>query len=109
MGQIRIRSKKQGEVSLDETQISSLRDGLQGRLLFPGDDGYDQARTIWNAMIDRRPAMIVQPRDVDDIVSAVNFARDNDLFLCVRGGGHNIAGNAVCDGALMIDLSGMNS
>jgi FAD/FMN-containing dehydrogenase len=109
MGEIRIRSNKSGEVSLNESDVSAFRSGLKGRLLYAGDDGYDDARTIWNAMIDRHPAMIVQPDNVVDIVSAVNFARENELLLCVKGGGHNIAGNAVCDGGLMIDLSGMNS
>jgi FAD/FMN-containing dehydrogenase len=109
MGAIQIRSGKNGEISLNESEVSAFRFSLKGRLLLRGDDGYDTARTIWNAMIDRYPAMVVQPENVDDIVSAVNFARENELLLCVKGGGHNIAGNAVCDGALMIDLSGMNS
>ena len=109
MGEIQIRSRKNGEVSLSEPDVSAFRSSLKGRLLLRGDDGYDTARTIWNAMIDRYPAMVVQPENTQDIVSAVNFARENELLLCVKGGGHNIAGNAVCDGALMIDLSGMNS
>jgi len=109
MGEIKIRSNKNGEVSLNEADVSTFRSALKGRVLFAGDDGYDTARTIWNAMIDRHPAMIVQPDSVEEIVSIVNFARENGLLLCVKGGGHNIAGNAVCDGGLMIDLSGMNS
>jgi len=109
MGEIRIRSRNNGEINLTEANVSAFRSGLKGRLLLRGDDGYDTARTIWNAMIDRYPAMVVQPEDIEDIVSAVNFARENELLLCVKGGGHNIAGNAVCDGALMLDLSGMNS
>ena len=109
MGDIKVRSKNGSDVSLSESDVSGLRSNLKGRLLLPGDDGYDSARTIWNAMIDRHPAAIVQPDNVDDIVSAVNFARENELLLCVRGGGHNIAGNAVCEGGLMIDLSGMKT
>ena len=109
MGEIQIRSRKNGEVSLSEAGVSAFRSSLKGRLLLRGDEGYDAARTIWNAMIDRYPAMVVQPENTQDIVSAVNFARENELLLCIKGGGHNIAGNAVCDGALMIDLSGMNS
>ncbi|HEV8713690.1 MAG TPA: FAD-binding oxidoreductase, partial [Candidatus Binatia bacterium] len=73
----------------------------------PGDAGYDQARKIWNGMIDKRPSLIVRCRGVADVVNAVNFARTNTLLVSVRGGGHNIAGNAVCDGGLMLDLSGM--
>ena len=82
---------------------------LKGSLLTPDSPGYDEARTIWNAMIDRRPGLIVRCADVTDVVRAVRFARSHDLLVAVRGGGHNIAGNAVCDGGLMIDLSPMRS
>ncbi len=89
--------------------IDSLRKTLRGQVLRPGDDGYDEARQIWNAMIDRHPAVIVRCAGAEDVQRAVEFARTNDLLLAVRGGGHNIAGNAVCDGGLMIDLSPMKS
>jgi FAD/FMN-containing dehydrogenase len=69
--------------------------------------GYDEARTVWIGMIDRRPALIARCSGVADVIDAVTFARDNDLLVSVRGGGHNITGNAVCDGGLMIDLSPM--
>jgi FAD/FMN-containing dehydrogenase len=82
---------------------------LSGTLLTPDSPGYDEARTIWNAMIDRRPGLIVQCADAKDVARAVRFARAHDLLVAVRGGGHNIAGNAVCDGGLMIDLSPMRS
>lgn len=82
---------------------------MRGKVLTPEDAGYDDARTIWNAMIDRRPALIARCTGVADIMSSVKFARDNDLPVAVRGGGHNIAGKAVSDGALMIDLSEMKS
>ena len=82
---------------------------MRGDVLTPVDAGYEDARTIWNAMIDRRPALIARCTGVADMMTAVKFARDNDLPVAVRGGGHNIAGKAVSDGALMIDLSGMNS
>jgi FAD/FMN-containing dehydrogenase len=82
---------------------------LSGTLLTPDSPGYDEARTIWNAMIDRRPGLIVQCADTRDVASAVRFARQHDLLVAVRGGGHNIAGNAVCDGGLVIDLSQMRS
>src|SRR5690606_1392725 len=84
-----------------------LRLDFQGDVLLPGDDAYDGARKIWNAMIDKRPAAIARCSSTPDVVRAVNFARDNNLLLAVRGGGHNIAGNAVCDDGLMIDLSQM--
>ena len=83
--------------------------GLSGSLLTPDSPGYDEARTIWNAMIDRRPGLIVQCADANDVARAVRFARAHDLLVAVRGGGHNIAGNAVCDGGLMIDLSPMRT
>ena len=82
---------------------------MRGQLLVPGDASYDEARSIWNAMVDRRPGLIVRCAGAADVVAAVNFARDNNVLVAVRGGGHNIAGNAVCDGGLMIDLSPMKS
>src|SRR5215467_9995300 len=86
-----------------------LRKQMKGNVLLPGDTGYDEARRIWNAMIDRRPAVIVQCADPDDVAPAIRFARDNGLEISVRGGGHNIAGYAVCDGGLMIDFSQMRA
>ncbi len=85
--------------------VAELAGRLRGELLHPEDAGYDEARTLWNAMIDRRPALIARCAGTQDVVAAVNFARDHALLLSVRGGGHNVAGNAVCDGGLMIDLS----
>ena len=89
--------------------VEAFRASLRGDLLCPGDSGYDDARRIWNAMIDRRPALIARCAGVADVIQAVNFARERDLLVAVRGGGHNVAGNAVCDDGLMIDLSPMNS
>lgn len=82
---------------------------LTGSLLTPDSPGYDEARTIWNAMIDRRPGLIVRCATAEDVARAIRFARAHDLLVAVRGGGHNIAGNAVCDGGLMIDLSPMRT
>jgi FAD/FMN-containing dehydrogenase len=87
--------------------FDALRSGVQGRILLPDDDGYDQARSVWNGMIDRRPAAIVQPLGVADVVEAVRFARRHDLPIAVKGGGHNIAGMAVADDALLLDMSQM--
>jgi FAD/FMN-containing dehydrogenase len=94
---------------VDESAVTDFAASLRGRLLHPGDDGYDEARAVWNAMIDRRPARIVRCEGAADVRAAVDFARENDRLLSVKGGGHNIAGRAVADGALMIDLSPMNS
>jgi FAD/FMN-containing dehydrogenase len=93
--------------TLGKAAIEQLARGLRGQLLRPGEAGYDTARTIWNAMVDRRPAMIARCVGVSDVLRSVDFARNHGLLLSVRGGGHNVAGNAVCDGGLMIDLSPM--
>ena len=99
-----------GEVkAVDEAVVSGLRSGLRGELLQPGDASYDEARTIWNATIDRRPAVIVRCQDASDVARVVDFARELGLLLAVRGGGHNIAGNAVCDDGVVIDLSQMKA
>ncbi|MDX1604799.1 MAG: FAD-binding oxidoreductase [Candidatus Competibacterales bacterium] len=90
-------------------RIEALAVGLRGQVLQPHTPGYDEARSIWNAMIDRHPALIVQPRGAADVMAAVVFARDQGLELAVKGGGHNVAGSAVCDGGLMLDLSAMTS
>ena len=94
-------------ISLDT--VAGLRNTLRGTVALPGEDGYDAARTIWNAMIDRRPALVARCLDAADVVHAVKLSRDEHLLVAVRSGGHNIAGNAVCDGGLLIDLSLMKS
>ena len=94
---------------LAATAIDSLKANVDGQLVLPEDDAYDAARTIWNAMIDKRPALIVRCASDSDVVRTVNFARNNELLLAVRGGGHNIAGNAICDGGVVADLSQMKA
>ena len=96
-------------LTLDPQQLDGLRARLRGTLALPGEAGYDAARTIWNAMIDRRPAAVVRAAGAGDVIAAVNFARDHDIVLAVRGGGHNIAGNAVAEGGLLLDLTPMKS
>src|SRR3989442_2633419 len=91
--------------TIDNTAIDQLAQGFSGKLLSPGGDGYDAVRTIFNAMIDRRPALIARCATTQDVVAAVNFARERDLLVSVKGGGHAPTGHAVCDGGLMIDLS----
>jgi FAD/FMN-containing dehydrogenase len=91
----------------DESAIEGLRAGLRGVLIQPSDENYDEARKVYNAMIDRRPALIARCADVADVIISVNFARENGLLLAVRGGGHNGAGLGICDGGLVIDLSQM--
>jgi FAD/FMN-containing dehydrogenase len=93
----------------DDQTIRNLSKNITGRLLRPGDPDFDEARRVWNAMIDRRPALIVQPRDFADVRAAVNHARERGHTVAVRGGGHNIAGSGVCDGGVLIDLSAMRA
>ncbi len=109
MASIEIVKGDGGKAAVDTAAVDQLKSQIQGRLLLPGDDGYDEARTIWNAMIDRRSALIVSCASAADVQQAVAFAAAHGLLLAVRGGGHNIAGNAVCDNGLMIDLSPMKA
>lgn len=86
-----------------------LRKTVKGSVLVPGESGYDEARRVWNAMIDRRPAVIVQCVEADDVPPVIKFARKNGLELSIRGAGHNIAGNALCDNGVAIDFSRMKN
>lgn len=97
------------ETAVSDAAVQSLQQCLHGLLLRPGDDGYDEARTVWNAMIDRRPALIARCADADDVCAAVTFAREHGLLVSIKGGGHNVAGKAVCDGGFTIDLSAMKA
>src|SRR3954451_5497380 len=87
------------------TAFDALESRLHGRLVRPRDGDYDAVRAVFNAMIDRRPAVVVQCLDPADVAQGIAFAREHDLVLSVRGGGHNVAGHAVCDGGVMLDLS----
>jgi FAD/FMN-containing dehydrogenase len=100
-------SEAQTETTIDEEALKGFVEGVRGNVLRPGDPGYDDARAIWNGLIDRKPALIVQPTGAADVVDAVNFAREHELLLSIKGGAHNVAGNAVNDGGLVIDLSTM--
>jgi FAD/FMN-containing dehydrogenase len=93
--------------TLDTTQVETLRSQLRGTLFHPDDPGYDDARKVYNGMIDKRPALLARCADVADVMAAVNFAREHDLLLAVRGGGHSGPGLGTCDDGLVIDLSGM--
>jgi FAD/FMN-containing dehydrogenase len=92
---------------LQQVKIDEFKAQFQGDVLLAGDAGYGEVRQIWNAMIDRRPALIARCASAEDVVQSVKFARKESLLVSIRGGGHNIAGNAVCDDGLMIDLSAM--
>jgi FAD/FMN-containing dehydrogenase len=90
---------------LSDATINEFKGTFRGDVLLPGGAGYDEARQIWNAMIDRKPALIARCKSADDVVQAVTFGRTNNLLISIKGGGHNIAGNAVCDDGIMIDMS----
>ncbi len=109
MSSIQVATVRGGQASIEASQLEQLRASFRGELLNSADAGYDQARTIWNAMIDRRPALIARCTGVADVIAAVNFARENGLLTAIRSGGHNVAGNSICDGGMVIDLSWMRT
>lgn len=92
---------------IPQSTIQKFRESFRGQLLWPGEPGYDPTRAIPNAMIDRRPALIARCAGAADVIACVRFAREHDLVLAVRGGGHSVAGKSVCEGGLMVDLSAM--
>src|SRR4030095_3807349 len=95
------------ETILKETTVQPFKGSLRGALLWPGDDGYDTARKVFNAMIDKRPALIACCTGVADVINAVRFARTHQVLVAVRGGEPHAAGHSVCEGGLVIDLSPM--
>jgi len=108
MADLKLRTMNGGKAALTSQEVEQFAADLRGDLVTPESAEYDETRAIWNGMIDRRPGLIAQCADAGDVARAVRFGRDNDLLVSIRGGGHNIAGNAVADDALMIDLSQMN-
>ena len=107
MSDTTVHTRAGGFAEVPHATVEALRADVTGDVLERGDPGYDEARAIWNAMIDRHPALIVRCLNARDVQAAVRFAATHDLLVTVRGGGHNIAGNAVANGAMMIDLSPM--
>ncbi|MHC4977140.1 MAG: FAD-binding oxidoreductase, partial [Planctomycetota bacterium] len=91
----------------DPSAIEQLRESMQGEIILPDDASYDHTRAVWNGMIDKRPAIIARCESENDVIASVRFARQNDLPVSIRGGGHGVAGRAVADGALLIDMSPM--
>ena len=109
MTDVAIRTLDGSSKSIPQDMVAALRGKLRGGVVSPGEEGYDAARSIWNAMVDRRPGLVVRCLGAADVIDAVKLADEEKLLVAVRSGGHNIAGNAVCDGGLMIDLSLMRS
>ena len=95
--------------NLSGEQITKLKNNLNGKVVLPEDPHYEEDRRIWNAMINKRPAAIVKCADADDVAPTIAFARENGLEISIRGAGHNIAGNSLCDGGITIDFSGMRN
>jgi hypothetical protein len=104
-GDLEARTLAGGETILPQKVVNDFIAGLRGGALLPGDAGYDGARRIWNAVFDRRPALIARCAGTADVMRSVDFARDHGLLVAVRGGGHSLSGQSVCDGGLMIDLA----
>ena len=93
------------EIDLNQDTLNGLKMRLKGSVFVPGDVGYEESRTVWNAMIERKPAMVARCIGIADVIACVQFAREHKLLLCIKGGGHNIAGLATADGALMLDMA----
>src|SRR6476659_7430160 len=96
-------------VTPTSTQIDELRRPFGGEIVTPDGAGYDDARRVWNAVFDRRPALVVRPSSVDDVMAAVRFGRERDLEIAVRGGGHSAVGHSTVEGGLVIDMGRMNA
>jgi len=96
-------------LDLDDSHLDALGSDLDGSLLRPDDDGYAESVSLWNGMITKRPAIVARAASVDDVVRTVRFSADHDVELSIRGGGHNIAGLALCDGGVTLDMSGRNA
>ena len=102
---MKVKTLDDREISLEQASIDALKMSLRGVMFFPGDAGYEESRTLWNSMTNRKPAFVVRCIGVSDVIKCVNFARENKLLLSIKGGGHNIAGLAAADGAMMLDMS----
>lgn len=96
---IEITQIDQGSTSVDQTRLAELERSLDGRILFPDDPGWEDATETWNGMVAQTPALVVQPASTSDVTAAVDFAREKDLLLSVRGAGHNIAGTSIAPAA----------
>jgi len=107
MHDLSLASRSGGATRVEGTRLESFRGAVRGETLVPGEAGYEQARAVWNGMIDRRPALVVRCSGVADVLLGIELARERDLVVSVRGAGHHIAGRSVCDGGLVIDLSRM--
>src|SRR5258708_22019702 len=104
---LQTKSAAGASVKISAEDIAALQSRIRGKVIGRGDDGYDDARKVYNAMIDRRPALILRCADVADVIAGVNFGREQKLAIAIRGGGHNGGGLGTVDDGLVIDLSPM--
>jgi len=107
MSDTKVRTRKGGEITLTENAIQKFRESLRGELIQRAHPGYNDARKVYNAMHDRHPSLLIWAVGVPDVIAVIKFARDHDLLLAVRGGGHNVAGFGTCDGGVVLDLRRM--
>src|SRR6516225_3776952 len=96
---------EKGMINISKEITENLKSNIKGQIVLPSDSNYNKIREIWNAMIERRPALIVRCAEANDVPHAISFARENGLELSIRGAAHNLAGNALCDNGVMIDFS----
>ncbi len=104
---MKARNLDGGEVDLSKESLEGLKESLRGQMLIPGDSNYDESRTVWNGMFDRKPAIIVRCRGTADVIACIRFVREHNLLLCIKGGGHHVAGLATADDSFMIDMTNM--
>jgi FAD/FMN-containing dehydrogenase len=109
MGTLSITSRDGTAKSLSTDIIDKFKNNIRGELIAPADDQYESARKLWNGMIDKKPALIARCAGVEDVITAVNFSREHNLFFSIRSGGHNVAGTAIAEGGLVVDLSAMRN
>ena len=107
MAAVPARNIKNDMIELHRKAVDNLKGRLRGTVLLPGAPGYNEARSLWNGMVDRRPALIARCTNATDVIAALSFGREQNLVIAVKGGGHNVTGNAMCDGGIVIDLSPM--
>ncbi len=109
MAELKVKTLNGKDAVINGSAVEDFRASLRGELLLSGENGYEEARTIWNGMIDKKPALVARCLGASDVIKAVNFARSHQILVAVKSGGHNVAGNAVCDDGLVIDFSAMKS
>ena len=107
MPAVRIMTKSGAEITVEASTFQAFQSSVRGMMIRPGEANYNSARKTWNGMIDKHPALITRCTGVADVIAAVRFARDHDLLVAVRGGGHSLPGFSVCEGGMVIDLSPM--